>query len=61
MLNYLKNISPVEWGLIAVILIVFLGSKTVTRLGKTGGQTLKEIKNIKKNFTEALDDKEEKK
>lgn len=60
MLNFIKNISPTEWAVIALILIVFFGAKVVTKLGKVGGESLKEIKKIKKNFTEAIEDKEEK-
>jgi Sec-independent protein translocase protein TatA len=55
MLNFFKNISPTEWAIIALILIVFLGRSTVIKLGKTSGETLREIKNIKKNFTEAIE------
>lgn len=58
MLDFIKNISPTELALIALILIVIFGSKIVIGLGKTGGETLKEIKKIKKNFTQALEDEE---
>jgi len=62
MLNFIKNISPTEVLVIALILIVFFGSKIVTNLGKSGGETLKAIKHIKKNFSDAIkDDDEEKK
>lgn len=59
MLNFLNNISPLEWILIGVVLVLFFGAKTMTRLGKSGGETLKEIKNIKKTFTEAVGDDDE--
>lgn len=55
MLNFLKNISPTELLIIAFILIVFFGSRIVTRLAKTGGETLRELKNVKKTFTEAAE------
>lgn len=58
MLDILKNISPTEIAIVALILIVFFGSRFVIGLGKTGGQTLKEIKNIKNTFTEAIEDKD---
>ena len=54
MLNFLKNLSPTEIAIIALILIVFFGAKVVTRLGRVGGETLKEVKKIKKSFTEAV-------
>ncbi len=58
MLDFLKNISPTEITILAVILIVLFGSKVFISLGKTGGETLKEIKKIKKSFTEAVEDDE---
>jgi len=58
MFNFIKNISPTEILIIALILVVVFGSKIVTGLGRTGGQTLKEIKKIKKSFTESLEDGE---
>ncbi len=56
MLNFIKNISPTELIIIALILVVFFGSKIVTNLGKTGGETLKAMKKVKKSFTEAVED-----
>ncbi len=56
MLDFIKNISPTELVVIALILIVFFGSKVVTNLSRSAGETFREIKKIKKNFTEAIDD-----
>ena len=56
MFDFIKNISPVELGAIALILIVLFGAKVVINMAKTSGQTFKEIKNIKKTFTEAVRD-----
>lgn len=59
MFNFIKNIGPTELIIIGVILIVLFGSKIVSKIGRTSGETYKEIKNIKKEFTEAVkDDKE---
>ena len=58
MLNFLTNIGPTELIIIALILVVIFGSKVVTGLGKTGGETVREIKKIKKSFTESLEDEE---
>lgn len=58
MLNFLKNISPTELAIFAIILLLLFGAKAFTSLGKTGGETFKEIKKIKKNLTEAFDDGE---
>jgi len=56
MFNFVKNISPWELGAIALILVVIFGAKVVTNLGKTSGETFREIKKIKKTFTEAVQD-----
>lgn len=58
MLQFLKNIGPMEWALIALIFIILFGSKVVKALGKTSGETFREIKNIKKSFTEGITGKE---
>lgn len=56
MLNFFKNISQTELIILAVLLVVFFGSKTIIGLGRTGGETLREVKKIKKSFTDAIDD-----
>lgn len=56
MFGFIKNISPIELGAIALVLVVIFGASVVTRLGRTGGETLKEIKKIKKTFNQALED-----
>jgi sec-independent protein translocase protein TatA len=56
MLSFLRNIGPTELIIIGVILIVFFGSKKIAELGKTGGETVKEVKKIKKEFTGAMDE-----
>ena len=52
MLNFIKNISPTEITILVIIFILLFGAKTFISLGKAGGSTLKEIKNIKKTLTE---------
>lgn len=59
MFNFLNNISPIELGAILLILVVIFGAKVVTNLGKAGGETFKEIKRVKKTFTEAIEDDKE--
>lgn len=56
MFNFIKNISPLELGAIGLILVALFGAKVVTNLGKTGGETFREIKKIKKTFREAVED-----
>jgi TatA/E family protein of Tat protein translocase len=50
MFDFLKNIGPAELIIIGVILAVFFGSQKIAELGKTGGEAVKEIKKIKKEF-----------
>lgn len=52
MLNFIKNISPLELGIVVLILVIFFGSKKIASLGKTGGETVKEMKKIKKEIIE---------
>ena len=54
--KFINNLGTVE--IIVLIAIVFLlfGPKILKKLGKTGGETLKEVKNIKQTFKEALED-----
>ena len=56
MFNFLKNISPTELIILASIVIVLFGSKAFISLGKTGGESFKEIKNIKKNLLDSFKD-----
>lgn len=58
MFNFIKNIGPTEWILIALVVVVFFGGKIAAKLGKAGGETFREIKKAKKSFTEALEDKD---
>lgn len=58
MLNFLKNIGPVEWVILILILILLFGSRFVKGLGRASGETVREIKKVKNTFTEALEDDE---
>jgi Sec-independent protein translocase protein TatA len=54
--SFLTNIGPTEIIILVIILIVFFGGKAITGLARTSGQTVKEMKGIKKEFTRALED-----
>ena len=54
MFNFIKNIGPIELAIIVIILIVFFGGKLIKNLARTSGETVKEIKTIKKEFTKAM-------
>lgn len=56
MFNFIKNISPIELGAIALIIIVLFGAGLMKKLARTGGESLKEVKKINKNFKEAISD-----
>lgn len=55
MFDFIKNIGPTELGIIVLILVVFFGAKLITNLARTSGESVREIKKIKKEFTKALD------
>lgn len=54
MFEFIKNISPTELGIIVVILIILFGNKLIIGFARTSGETIKEIKKIKNNFTQAV-------
>jgi sec-independent protein translocase protein TatA len=56
MLDFLKNIGPTELIIIGVILVVFFGSKKIAELGRAGGETVKEVKKIKKELGSAVEE-----
>lgn len=60
MFGFLKNIGPTELIVIGIIVLFFFGAKIATRLGKAGGETFREIKKVKKSFTEAVGDDDDK-
>lgn len=55
MFNFIKNIGTTEWILIALILVVFFGTRTVVKMSKISGEAFKEIKNIKKGITRMIE------
>lgn len=56
MLEFLKNLGPSELIIIGAILIVFFGAKRIAGLGKTGGETVKELKKVKKELTQTVEE-----
>ena len=60
MFDFIKNISPTELIIIVVILLVLFGAKVMRNLARTSGETVKEVKQIKKGFTRALEDDDSK-
>lgn len=56
MFNFIKNIGTTEIILVVLILVIIFGPKLIARLGKTSGETFREVKKIKKEFTSAIED-----
>lgn len=56
MFDFIKNISSTELIILVVILVLLFGAKVAVGLGRTSGETVRELKKIKKTFTEAIDD-----
>lgn len=54
MFDFIKNISTTELIIIVIILIVLFGGKAMIGFGKTSGETVKELKKIKKEFSDAV-------
>lgn len=61
MLRFLEGLSSTEIIVIVLIIVVLLGPKIATRLSRIAGETVKEIKNVKKNFNVDEDDSGKKK
>ena len=59
MLDFIKNISSTELIVILLILILLFGGKIITHMAKTSGETVKEMKKVKKEFKRALEDDDE--
>ena len=59
MLEFFRNISPVELIIIVLIFLFFFGAQTVRTLAKRSGETAKEMKKVKNEFTKALEDDDE--
>ncbi len=59
MFDFIKNISSTELIILVLILVVLFGAKVAVGLGKASGETVKEIKKIKRTFTEAIEDDKE--
>ena len=56
MLSFIKNIGPTEIIVVVAILLLFCGSRIVKMLARSSVESVREIKKIKKNFSEPLKD-----
>lgn len=53
MFDFIKNIGPTEWIILLCVLVLIFGANTISNVAKKGGETLKEVKKIKKDITDA--------
>jgi len=56
MLGFLNNIGPTEIVVVIAILMLFFGGRFVTGLARSSGETVKEIKKIKKSIVEPIEE-----
>lgn len=54
MFSFLHNISPTELIIIGLILLILFGANFMEKLAKTSGETVKELKKLKKEFSDAI-------
>jgi TatA/E family protein of Tat protein translocase len=55
MFNFLNNIGPTEIIIGVLVIIIFIGSKKMTELAKTAGESTKELKKAKDAIYEDVD------
>lgn len=55
MFDFIRNIGPTELIIVVIILIVLFGAKAIVNLGKKSGETVKEVKKMKREFTEYIE------
>ncbi len=51
---FLGNLGTAEWIIIAVLVVVFFGSKKLTELGRGLGESGRELKRVRKEFHAAV-------
>ncbi len=56
MFDLIKNIGSTELIIILLVLVILFGANTISDMAKRGGETLKEVKKIKKDIIEATKD-----
>ena len=56
MLDFVKNIGPTELIVIGLILLLLFGSRVVAGMARSAGETMKEIRKIKKGFSDVIED-----
>ena len=52
--DFIKNISTTELVLIVVVMVLLFGAKIGVKMARAGGETVREIRSIKKEFARAV-------
>jgi len=60
MFNFIKNIGSTEIIILVVILIIIFGARAMMGIGRKSGEAVKGFKQVKKEFTEALKEDDDK-
>ena len=55
---FLRNIGLPELMIIVLVIIIFFGSKKMNDLARNAGKASKELKNVKKEYEDALSGKD---
>ncbi|MDO8503824.1 MAG: twin-arginine translocase TatA/TatE family subunit [bacterium] len=58
-MGFLSNIGLKEIIFIGVVILIFFGGKKLTELARGAGETGRELKRIKKELKEPLDEKDD--
>jgi len=61
MFDFIKNLGLPEVIIILLIFVVLFGSKKITKVAKTAGETKKEIDKAKKEYHDVVEESKEEK
>lgn len=56
MFGFLQNIGTTEVIIIGLILVFLFGAKKITELGKGAGETARELKNVKREIADTIEE-----
>lgn len=46
------SVSPIHWLIVAIVLLMLFGPKTLSKVGKTAGKTVREAVKVKQTLTD---------
>jgi Sec-independent protein translocase protein TatA len=56
MFNFIRNLGLTEVIIIVLLLVIFFGSKRMSQIAKTAGESTKELKKVKKEYQSAVNE-----